>query len=295
MPDPDLTAPTVVSITPANGAKGVSKNTKIVVTFSEKMNQAVTQAAYESTDLPADAVTFSWNTDGTVLTINPNQDLYYDSAAARIYAFKLTHAAQDVAGNALPLKSSSFKTFRMLAYDVWGTAALDGWVRGDGAVNTTSDRLRVGDGDASENNAAYRSFLSFDLSGLPAAHKGIESAMMIVEQTLIEGTPYTDLSVGPDALMMEPVNYGAALTSADFNTAALSSITDPMKKSKITNYALSVGSAVQADVSAGRTRSQYRLRFPSPTDGDGNADIVSLNSGENKGERPLLTVFYLMQ
>ncbi|AZI44840.1 hypothetical protein EHF33_18130 (plasmid) [Deinococcus psychrotolerans] len=296
LPDPDTTAPTIVSITPADGAIGVSKEANIVVTFSEKMNQAATQAAYQSTELPASGVVFSWNADSTVLTINPDQDLAYSGGAAKIYAFKLTGSATDSAGNAMLPRSSSFKTFRMLEYDAYSTATLDGWVRGDNVVNTVSDKLRVGDGNGGENNTAYRSFISFDLSGLPATQQGIESAMILIEQTSIEGNPYTDLSIGANALMLDHVNYGAALTGAAFNTTSLSAIDEPMKQSKITNYALWVGSAVQADVSAGRTRSQYRLSFPKLTDGDGNADSTYLNSGNNNdlSNRPVLTVFYLM-
>ena len=125
-PGPDTTPPSIVSITPASGATGIAKNADIVITFSEKMNQAATQAAYQSTDLPASGVTFNWNADGTVLTINPNADLAY-TAAGKTYSFSLSTTATDVAGNALPATTSSFKTFKQITTTINSTAALDGW------------------------------------------------------------------------------------------------------------------------------------------------------------------------
>ena len=152
------TAPSIVSITPASGATGVAKSANIVVTFSEKMNQAATQLAYQSSDLPASGVTFNWNAAGTAMTIDPNVDLLYTSTG-KTYTFGLTTTATDIAGNALPA-TSSFKTFRQITTSITSTPALDGWVRPDGLVDTTSE-LRIGDsGDVS--NATYRSCLRFE-------------------------------------------------------------------------------------------------------------------------------------
>ena len=134
-PAADTTAPSIVSISPANGATGVARTANIVVTFSEKMNQAATQAAYESTDLVRANVTFSWNAAGTVLTINPVTDLSYTSFG-KTYLFALTSKATDVAGNALPTTVSNFRTFRQLTTSIESTAALDGVVRSSGGMNT---------------------------------------------------------------------------------------------------------------------------------------------------------------
>jgi hypothetical protein len=70
-------APVVVSVSPANGTTGVSANTTIVVTFSKPMDRALTQAAYQSTDLPTANVTFTWDVSDTVMTIKPNAALEY--------------------------------------------------------------------------------------------------------------------------------------------------------------------------------------------------------------------------
>ena len=103
---PDTTPPTVLSVTPSNGARGVAKDVSIVVAFSEPMDQQKTEAAYESTALPATAVTFSWSADKTQLTIDPTNDLSYASGSATTleptkYSFAINTSAADLAGNPL--------------------------------------------------------------------------------------------------------------------------------------------------------------------------------------------------
>ena len=116
---PDTTAPTVVSITPTNGAKGISKESNVVIAFSERMDPTKTLAAYSSTDLPAASVTFTWSTDGTRLTIDPKADLTYQAdtapstAQAKSYAFSIATSAADSAGNTLATAfTSRFSTLR---------------------------------------------------------------------------------------------------------------------------------------------------------------------------------------
>lgn len=58
-PEPDTTPPTVVSISPANGATAIESDANIIITFSEGMDQAATEAAYQSADLPTSEVSFS--------------------------------------------------------------------------------------------------------------------------------------------------------------------------------------------------------------------------------------------
>ncbi|WP_192930894.1 Ig-like domain-containing protein [Deinococcus sp. AJ005] len=294
-PDPaDTTAPSVVSITPASGATGVAKDANIVVTFSEKMNQAATQAAYQSTDLPAASVTFSWNAGGTALTINPNADLAY-TALGKTYSFSLSTTATDIAGNALPATNSNFKTFKQITTTLSSTPALDGRVRSDGEVVTNDGSLYIGD-SATVGNATYRSYLSFDLAGLPAAltSANILAANLTVNQYAVAGSPYTDLDVGASDLMLDHVNYGTSLTAADFDPTVYSNQGDIISSPTLGNYTKSVLSALKDDRTNSRVRSQYRLRFAKLTDGDGNADIAYLRSGDSATDKPSLVVTYLI-
>ncbi|OLV19329.1 Ig-like domain-containing protein [Deinococcus marmoris] len=293
-PTPDTTPPSTVSITPASGATGVAKDANIVVTFSEKMNQAATQAAYQSTDLPAASVTFSWNADGTQLTINPNADLAY-TALGKTYSFSLSTTATDLAGNALPATNSSFKTFKQLTTTINSTPALDGRVRSDGEVVTNDDTLYIGD-SASVGNATYRSYLSFDLAGLPAAltSANILAANLTVNQYVVAGNPYTDLDVGASDLILDHVNYGTSLTATDFDPTVYSNQGDIISTPTLGNYTKSVLSALKDDRTNSRVRSQYRLRFAKLTDGDGNADIAYLRSGDSATDKPTLAITYLI-
>lgn len=290
----DTTAPSIVSITPASGATGVSKTANITVTFSEKMNQAATQSAYQSTDLPASGVTFSWNPAGTVMTINPNADLLY-TATGKTYAFSLTTTATDMAGNALPATNSSFKTFRQLTTTLSSTPALDGNVRSDGLVSAGNTVLEIGD-SGSVANATYRGYLSFDLSGLPAglSSANILGATLSVRQQAVFGNPYTDLDVGVSDLMLDHVNYGPSLTAADFDPTVYTMLGDMISSTALATYQRSVLSSVQADWTGNRTRSQYRLRFAKLTDGDGVFDAIHINSGDSASNKPTLQVTYLM-
>ncbi|MCX7784351.1 MAG: Ig-like domain-containing protein [Meiothermus sp.] len=290
----DTTPPSIVSITPANLATGVAKDANIVIVFSEKMNQAVTQAAYQSADLPAAAVTFSWNAGGTELTINPNADLEY-TGAGKTYAFSLTSTATDLAGNPLAPVNSSFRTFRQINVILESTAALDGWVRSDGTVDTASNELRVGDSTAVDN-ATYRSYLSFDLSALPAELQSanVLSAVLKVHQYDVTGAPYTDLDVGSSDLILEHVNYGSSLTQTDFDPTVYANLGDLSSSSAPGDKTRPVLSALKNDLENNRTRSQYRLRFAALTDGDGLADLARIYSGNNAANKPTLGITYLI-
>src|SRR6201999_3397269 len=72
-PPEDTTRPTVVSVSPADQAVGVESDATIVITFSEPMDLQATQTALQSPELPLSAAVLTWDPDGKVLTITPNQ------------------------------------------------------------------------------------------------------------------------------------------------------------------------------------------------------------------------------
>jgi len=330
-PIADTTAPSVVSVTPSSGASGVSKDANVVVTFSEPMDQASAQSAFQSADLGA--VTFAWSADGTVMTVNPNADLAYTSSG-KSYGFKVTTTAKDKANNALASEnSSSFKTFRQLSSTITSSAALDGRANNSDEVNTSDADAWVGDGIS---NRPYRTFFSFDLSSLPAGTQpeNVLSATLKAYQGSVTGTPYADLNAGVclgslsegegelsaqalpqpqlvpiipitpiipiftcDSALLEHVNYGSSLTGADFETPVLSTIANLSNSSSVGMKSASVLTAVKDDLNnlaARGNRSQYRVRFPIGTDADGNADISRFNTADAGSNRPTLEVTYLI-
>lgn len=289
-PPPDSTPPTVVGLTPGDQATGVAQDATIVITFSEPMNRAATQSAYQSADLPAGDVTFSWNDPGTELTLTPSAPLQY-TAAGKVYALSLDGSATDLVGNALPGFSSSFRTLRQLSATLGSTPALDGWVRSDGAVNTDGVALLAGD-SGTVDNATYRSYLSFDLGSLTGVT--VVSATLGAYQNSVTGTPYTGLDVGSSDLRLDHVNYGGSLTSMDFDPTVYATLGDLSSSATLGVKSLAVLGALNADLAAGRSRSQYRLRFAALTDGDGQADFAWLHSGDHGEHAPTLEVTYLM-
>jgi Bacterial Ig-like domain len=304
-PPPDTTAPTIVSVTPANNAVGVAAEANIVVVFSERMNQAATQGAYNSGDLPS--ATFSWNLEGTVLTINPSTDLSYSGAGLdRIYHVSFNDSAKDSAGNALAAVSYSFRTLRYLSVRLESQAALDGYLVSDGFVDTTDVVLYVGDDSA---NRDYGAFLSFDLSTLPSNLRSINYASLWVYQEASRraGNPYADnsvggLSQGANHLRVVHANYGATLETSDRAAATFLGDLGGDVSSDGSGGLKSLGTeallaAVQDDVT-NRTsrgnRSQYALSFPYAANGDGSDDYIAIFSGNNAVNRPWLYLEYLV-
>ena len=290
-----MVAPTVVSISPANAATGVRADAKIIVTFSQPMDQAATQAAYQSSDLPASSVGFTWDASSTVLTVKPNAPLEYAkgttiSIEPKSYAFTLTGAAKDKSGSPFVTLTSSFTTLREITLSLPSQEKLDGSIVFTDAGHSKIDLLIVGD---DFYNFRYRSFLSFDLSGVP----NVPSSSNLLRATLRlfknrrEGDPYLNLNPSTcdgtgtvqcdqyTTLNLDHVNYGLSLDQTDFYTPTLAVL------GAIDNLYVVVKSYVQADVLsavrddlANRTtrenRSQYRLSFPLLTNSDNNNDLI---------------------
>jgi Bacterial Ig-like domain len=167
IPVPDTTPPTVVSVDPPNGATGKYNTQPITVTFSEPMNQVATQAAYQSADLPASAVTFTWSTDGKVMTVKSNALLEYKvvaspSDAAKSYSFAVTNTATDLVGNKLSVLNSSFSTLKQVT-TVISSDVRTGSVSGANISFICPD-ICVGD---TVENVGLRGLVTFNLFYLP--------------------------------------------------------------------------------------------------------------------------------
>ena len=104
----DTVAPTITSVTPADGSTGIAAGTNVTVAFSEAMNVSSAQSAFSlvrSSDGAAVAGAFRWS--GNTMTFDATADL----AAGTQYTARVTTAAKDAAGNALAAeKTWSFTT-----------------------------------------------------------------------------------------------------------------------------------------------------------------------------------------
>lgn len=169
----------------------------------------------------------------------------------------------------------------------------DGWVRNDGEAEPNARGPAVGDLDNPTPGLAVRMFVSFDLSELPAGAV-VTGATLRVFTLNVVGQPYTDL--GP--LNVDHVDYGASLDVTDYAGNTLQPAVGTIAAQHVSQYRnLDVATQVQTDLSAGRLRSQFRLRFPVDSNRDGGQDVVLIEDGERSrgtNNRPLLEVLYLV-
>lgn len=269
----DETAPAVTDTQPATAATAVHEDETIQVTFSEPMDPASVEAAYASTDLPADQVAFAWSPDGRVLTITPAAPLAYAEGAGndpsvvtpKTFAITIGTGATDLAGNALaaPMELSFSTRRRLIA--LFGLD-LDMTRMTLGNTSYAMSEIIVGD---SLNKETYRSYLTFDIAALPADAE-VEKAQFQGVQVAPLGAPY-DMG----AVNVEHVNFTSTLPNNLTGSVAKSlpgaMSTDAVLEAK----KIDVTSQVIDDVvhrAARGDRSQYRLQIDLATDGDTTTD-----------------------
>jgi len=245
------------------------------------MDKAATQAAF-SINFPVGfgAGVFSWSADGKTMTFNPTNTINYGG----LVMWRISAGAQDLAGNPLsePV-SRSFHVIKQGTLVLNSVAASDGYIRSDGpqvlAAFSTAHVGELGGG------ASVRSFLTFNLSTLPASTVRITNAALYVYQMQLKGSPVSALG---GAAKLERLNYGESLDAADLNAPRFTGIGDSLDFSfGATNgwksngqVALAVAADFQSRVSRGNL-SQFRLRFPNATSGANNQNYVSFYTGES--------------
>jgi hypothetical protein len=295
---PDTDPPGFVSATVTNyqsaaqavgtgspGAQGVFPDTNVVITFDEPMDTTSTGGAVSVNAGPGyNGGQPRWNTEGTVLTFDP--DVNYP--AGTLVTVAIGAGAKDGAGNPLPAFTS--RTFRV-AYSATATlsseAAIDGYGYSTGTstdVYPSSSFLLVGD---SASNGQYKGFVSFSRAALPATLTRFTAATLSVYQYSVSGTPYDDLDAlrycfyNPflgtlvcyyDDLLAAHVNLGTSLDAGDFTAGLLTGAYEISTSAALGTKSANVLTAVEDDRVSGRSRSQWRLEFPTATDGGGDFD-----------------------
>lgn len=279
-PEPPA-SPRVLAISPENGARGVSNDVSIVLTFDVPMSQEQTQAAYQSEGIPSGDVTFSWNDEGTQLTITPNEPLAYptggdpDAVESEPISFFISTSAADLDGQRLAAPVEfSFALLRQINVtlpaqqnrDLTGSwRSNDTYGQGDCARN--QDTICVG--DTGNSGDQYKGFISFDVSELPGSVTRLADARLSFQITQRPGNPFNGLgplfldhaafeAIGPGAFQADPLAaLGEIATSGAAGTVLQVDVTE----------------ALAQDLGA-RNLSQFRLQFEQTTDDDGNADTL---------------------
>ena len=286
---PDTTPPTIVSVTPANNAVGVTVSDNIVVNFSEPMDLASAQTAFQITAPTGVTGTFTWSNGGATMTFNPAADFANGTAVT----FQINMAAKDAAGNMkTTVDSYQFTVIRRGTATFTSEPAVDGYWFSTPMVNTNAVTFTAGDTAA---NLYYQGYLSFvlNLPGVTAATEAqtrIVAATLQITQTSSAGTPFTALG----ALRFEHLYYGPTLDTDDVNTPTLSVVTTTDTSAV---KSVSATTAVTDDWTNRTARSksaQFRVRFTGNTDADNGADNCVFATGDNAtaANRPTLSITY---
>jgi len=290
-PTPVNEAPFVVSIGPADGEDGIEVDANIVVTFSEAMDKAAAQAAFNLSTGNCGA--FSWNGDATVMTFDPCASWAYGTEVE----VEVYDSAEDEDGLAMADDfDSEFMVLRQTTTKIWSDDAYDGHVYAPGAF-VLGDKSVV-DGGIIRVGTWSRGFLSFDLDELPEDLVDIQSATVNIKQKSHQAGAYTNAT---GWLMLDSVYYNT-LTNGDWGLAANSipcwicvvpylstDGTDTWKQIEMAGY-------VRVDWENRDDQdylSQFRLRFAN--DCNGNCPSVSADFYSGKGAgvvRPYLYVTY---
>ena len=121
--------------------------------------------------------------------------------------------------------------------------------------------------------------------------KTIEKVTLRMYQRSVSGTPYA----GSNSLVVDHIDYSNSLEGADYDKSPIASNIGTLTSNAAVEWKdLDITSRFNNDLTNSRSRSQYRIKFSTETDGDGSEDFVyfdSANSGYNTNT-PQLVVKY---
>lgn len=148
----DVTAPTVVSTDPTNGAIGVARNKQVTATFSEPMNSMTINTTSFTVRQGATPIPGSVSYSGLVARFIPNADFAYN----KLYTATITTMATDVAGN--PLTNNYVWTFttelQVVPPPPMGIAATFGAFGGSAGVTNQGINTVINNGNLGTTGAS---------------------------------------------------------------------------------------------------------------------------------------------
>jgi hypothetical protein len=144
----------------------------------------------------------------------------------------------------------------------------------DNAGRVDDKSVMVGNGPKAGQplrERVLRSFISFDLSGLPHDVEIVEAHLTLVQRDIV-GNPHLK-ELGD--VVVDLVDYGASLGGDDFEAPVLMENVGTLPDSGLLGpKALDVTEAIRRARDKGLSRVQFRLRFSKETDDDGRTDTA---------------------
>ena len=199
----DTPPPSVNSTSPANGAVDVAVGSNVSVTFSEAMNQASAQAAFEIT--PATAGAFSWNGAGTTMTFNPSADLDDDT----LYSVSVATSATDLAGN--NLNSAANWSFRTVEGGDTTPPTVSGRNPSNGAVDVAVNAtISVTFSEAMNQTSAQNAFSIAPNTNGSFSWNGAGTVMTFTPSSNLQHDQLYSVGVGTGAADLAGNNLGSA-------------------------------------------------------------------------------------
>lgn len=269
-PEPDITPPTLISASPTNGTRGLPRDTKIKLTFSEPMNRASVERAFSFITPEGTALGSTWNTSGTEVEFTPAALLPHGITVSWL----LSTEATDLAGNAFDSASALFGIIDLQVHRIGLTTPNSKLASTESIPQYSTWPI----GDDSENRP-YHGFITFSLDSLVSARvTQILSAKLTWR--------YVNPGVGPFSTLgrfvVEPVNYGAftndTFLTPSVGTPLLLGYQDLGVSSGFTNIPVTAMVVDAWNQRASRWYSaQFRLRFESWTDNDSAPDSLEIN------------------
>jgi hypothetical protein len=273
----DDTAPVVISMSPADGESGVLADAQVIVTFSEPMDKAVTQQAFQSPDLGS--VTMTWNAAGDELTITPAEFLewsFVESPAdpAIAYAYAITTVARDLAGNELEQDAAaSFTTMRGQHVLLTLDGEMSGSVTQGGDNAFAVDFLPllfIGD---TVGNDTWAGLMTYRFDDLPEETIGLAGGLFLGTQAGPNGNPFGDVG----DVTMQTVSYENLVPAqetipSDHDYGVVSTSMAPSV------FEVDVSQEVITRFEEGYSSIQFRVRADGSSDGNGDDDTLWLPS-----------------
>lgn len=283
----DETPPEILSVTPADGDAGVRADATFVIVFSEPMDAAATEQAWESEDFPELTVTMAWNDAGDTLTVTPNGPIALGTGSdpavvvAPQYGFAVGAAARDVAGNELVAATEvSFTAARQITTTLAPAGSLTGTIGQSGEFEFNF--VAVGD---TGDGQALRGFVAFEPTTLPDGILEFIEVELTLTPAAFQGTPYADLG----SLVLFDAAFFDWAEAFDAGLQDLGDLCVP----DMPPCSHVVTAEFAADYEADADLSQFGLRFETDSDFDGEFDSAVFYSTTEDG--PRLDVQYLIE
>ncbi len=231
MTAPDTSPPTVLVVTPTNGAANVAVGTTVTVTFSEPMNAAtinsttVNVKAASSGALVGGSIAYDAGTN--TATFTPSSPLAFSTG----YTVTVTTGAKDLAGNSLSGTVTSGFTTGVAPDTTPPTVA--GTIPASGATNvavTTNVRVTFSEtmsaGTINGTTIGLRNTAtSAEVGGAVSFNSGTNTATFTPNSALANSTSYT--IVVSTGVKDQAGNSLANTFTSSFNTVAAPDITAP--------------------------------------------------------------------